>query len=223
MWILLLAFLLSNCTVVIRDRSESWGTVDKRSASDVLRAYCPATVETTGRYCSEERAYSDLVQAGSRVKIYSYKTGKSITIAVYRREDLKGVCVPDKFRHLLGEEPFRARLEVERCGFDGKTTCPSVIRGLASWYGYPYHGRESSYGIIFDKEGIYAAHRDLPLGTRLRVKNLKNGKEVEVKVIDRGPFKEDRVLDLSEGAARKLDMIRDGTVMVEAVVLRCGD
>jgi len=209
-WVFLLALFLSGCTVVIRDGSE-------------IRAYCPTTVETTGRYCSGERAYSDLVQAGSRVKIYSYKTGKSITIAVYRREGLNGVCVPERFRYLLGEEPFRARLEVERCGFDGKTTCPPVIRGLASWYGHPYHGRESSYGIIFDKEGMYAAHRDLPLGTLLRVKNLKNGKEVEVKVIDRGPFKEDRVLDLSEGAARKLDMIRDGVVMVEAVVLRCGD
>ena len=70
---------------------------------------------------------------------------------------------------------------------------------------------------------MYAAHRELPLGTLLRVRNLKNGREVVVKVIDRGPFKEDRVLDLSEGAARKLGMIRDGVVPVEAVVLRCGD
>jgi rare lipoprotein A len=94
---------------------------------------------------------------------------------------------------------------------------------MASWYGEPYHGRESSYGIIFDKEGMYAAHRELPLGTLLRVRNLKNGREVEVKVIDRGPFKEGRVLDLSEGAARKLGMIGDGEVPVEAEVLRCGD
>ncbi|MFZ8860766.1 MAG: septal ring lytic transglycosylase RlpA family protein [Thermocrinis sp.] len=57
----------------------------------------------------------------------------------------------------------------------------------------------------------------------LRVRNLKNRKEVEVKVIDRGPFKEGRVLDLSEGAARKFGMIGDGVVPVEAVVLRCGD
>lgn len=112
---------------------------------------------------------------------------------------------------------------MERYGLDGNTVCPPVISGMASWYGEPYHGRESAYGIIFDKEGMYAAHRELPLGTLLRVRNLKNGREVEVKVIDQGPFKEGRVLDLSEGAARKLGMIGDGVVPVETVVLRCGD
>jgi rare lipoprotein A len=176
-----------------------------------------------GFYCTGNRAYSNLVQAGSRVRVYSQSTGKSITIAIYRRDDINGVCVPERFESLLGRAPFRAVLEVERCGLDGNTVCPPVIRGMASWYGEPYHGRESSYGIIFDKEGMYAAHRELPLGTLLRVRNLKNGKEVEVKVIDRGPFKEGRVLDLSEGAARRLGMIGDGVVPVEAVVLRCGD
>ncbi len=215
---LLLAFFLSGCAIVIRDKEEY-----KPRRADPLRAYCPTTIETKGFYCSGARAYSNLVQAGSRVRIYSYQTGKSITIAVFRRDDIEGVCVPERFERLLGKSPFRARIEVERCGLDGITVCPAVIRGIASWYGDPYHGRESSYGIIFDKEGMYAAHRELPLGTLLRVKNLKNGKEVEVKVIDRGPFKEGRILDLSEGAARKLDMIKDGEVMVEAIVLRCGD
>ncbi len=212
-----MVFLLSGCAVVIKEKPE--GILEREE----LRAYCPPMVDTRGFYCSGTRAYSNLVQAGSRVKVYSYNTGKSIIITVYRRENIDGICVPERFRNLLGNEPFRARLEVERCGFDGKVICPRVIRGIASWYGEPYHGRESSYGLIFDKEGMYAAHRELPLGTLLKVKNLRNGKEVEVKVIDRGPFKEGRVLDLSEGAARKLDMIRDGEVMVEAIVLRCGD
>ena len=222
MWFLLLVVFLSGCTVVIKDR-EPIPQRERGRATGSLRAYCPSKIETVGFYCTGNRAYSNLVQAGSRVRVYSQSTGKSITIAIYRRDDINGVCVPERFESLLGRAPFRAVLEVERCGFDGNTVCPPVIRGMASWYGEPYHGRESSYGIIFDKEGMYAAHRELPLGTLLRVRNLKNSKEVEVKVIDRGPFKEGRVLDLSEGAARKLGMIVDGEVPVEAVVLRCGD
>ncbi len=209
--------------MVIKDKDLPSQRKERGQTVSNLIAYCPSRVEAMGFYCPSNRAYSNLVQAGSRVKVYSQNTGKSITIAVYRREDINGVCVPERFEYLLGRAPFRAVLEVERCGFDGNTTCPPVIRGIASWYGHPYHGRESSYGIIFDKEGMYAAHRELPLGTLLRVRNLKNGREVEVKVIDRGPFKEGRVLDLSEGAARKLDMIRDGEIPVEAVVIQCGD
>jgi len=222
MWLLLLVVFLSGCTVVIKG-GELIFQRDSEWATGLLRAYCPSKIETVGFYCTGDRAYSNLVQAGSRVRVYSQSTGKSITIAIYRRDDINGVCVPERFEPLLGKAPFRAVLEVERCGVDGNTVCPPVIRGMASWYGEPYHGRETPYGIIFDKEGMYAAHRELPLGTLLRVKNLKNGKEVEVKVIDRGPFKEGRVLDLSEGAARKLGMIGDGVVPVEAVVLRCGD
>ena len=222
MWLLLLVVFLSGCTVVIKG-GELIFQRDSEWATGLLRAYCPSKIETVGFYCTGDRAYSNLVQAGSRVRVYSQSTGKSITIAIYRRDDINGVCVPERFEPLLGKAPFRAVLEVERCGVDGNTVCPPVIRGMASWYGEPYHGRETPYGIIFDKEGMYAAHRELPLGTLLRVRNLKNGKEVEVKVIDRGPFKEGRVLDLSEGAARRLGMIRDGVVPVEAVVLRCGD
>jgi rare lipoprotein A len=222
MWLVLLVVFLSGCTVVIKDR-EAVPQRERERATGPLRAYCPSKIETVGFYCKGNRAYSNLVQAGSRVRVYSQSTRKSITIAIYRRDDINGVCVPERFEPLLGKAPFRAVLEVERCGVDGNTVCPPVIRGMASWYGEPYHGRETPYGIIFDKEGMYAAHRELPLGTLLRVRNLKNGREVEVKVIDRGPFKEGRVLDLSEGAARKLGMIRDGVVPVEAVVLRCGD
>ena len=197
---LLLLVFLSGCTVVIKDR-EAIPQRERERATGSLRAYCPSKIETAGFYCTGNRAYSNLVQAGSRVKVYSQSTGKSIIIAIYRGDDINGVCVPERFESLLGRAPFRAVLEVERCGLDGNTVCPPVIRGMASWYGEPYHGRETP------AEG----------------KELKNRKEVEVKVIDRGPFKEGRVLDLSEGAARKFGMIGDGVVPVEAVVLRCGD
>ncbi|ADC89469.1 rare lipoprotein A [Thermocrinis albus DSM 14484] len=192
-------------------------------STSYLTASCPNVVETRGYYCDGDRAYTNLVPSGSRVRIRSLDTGKSITIATYRRDGTEGVCVPSRFKNLLGEEPFRARLELERCGFDGKTICPEVIRGLASWYGDPYHGRDTPYGVRYDMEGMYAASRDLPLGSLLRVKNLKNGREVTVKVIDRGPQRPGRVLDLSYGAAKRLDMLRDGVVEVEAKVIRCGE
>lgn len=200
-------------------------TVQKSAAeiSSRLPVYCPQVVHTQGFYCNEEKAYSNLIQSGSRVRIVSLSTGKSITIAVFKRENINGICVPERFRYLLGNEPFPARVEIQRCGVDDIRSCPTYVRGLASHYGGPYHGRQTPYGKIYDMYGYYAASPDLPLGTLLRVKNLKNGREVLVKVIDRGPFKEGRVLDLSYSAARELDMIKDGVVEVEAVVLRCGD
>jgi hypothetical protein len=139
---LLLLVFLSGCTVVIKDR-EAIPQRERERATGSLRAYCPSKIETAGFYCTGNRAYSNLVQAGSRVKVYSQSTGKSITIAIYRGDDINGVCVPERFESLLGRAPFRAVLEVERCGLDGNTVCPPVIRGMASWYGEPYHGRET--------------------------------------------------------------------------------
>lgn len=217
MRILLFTTLLfiSSCSVVIQDRSTETG--------GELRVNCPEVLRTEGFYCKGDRAYSNLVQNGSRVRVVNLSTGKSITIAIFRNENIRGVCVPESFRRLLGQEPFPARLEIQRCGVDDKRTCPKVIRGLASYYTDPYHGRETPYGIKYDMYGYYAAHKELPLGTLLEVKNLKNGRTVRVKVIDRGPFKPERVLDLSYSAARDLDMVKDGVVEVQAIVLRCGD
>src|SRR5437762_3762354 len=76
--------------------------------------------------------------------------------------------------------------------------------GLASWYGYPHHGRRTASGEIYDMNELTAAHRTLPLGTRLLVTNLANGRSVEVRVNDRGPFVKGRILDLSYAAARTL-------------------
>lgn len=91
--------------------------------------------------------------------------------------------------------------------------------GVASWYGEPFHGRPTASGAIYDMYGKTAAHRLLPLGTRLRVTNLDNGRVVDVTVNDRGPFVRGRVLDLSYGAARALAMIEQGTARVKFVVV----
>ena len=87
--------------------------------------------------------------------------------------------------------------------------------GLASWYGPGFHGRKTSSGEVFNMYGFTAAHRTLPLGTLLNVKNRENGRAIQVKVNDRGPFIRGRILDLSYGAAKALDMIGSGTVLVE--------
>jgi rare lipoprotein A len=94
-----------------------------------------------------------------------------------------------------------------------------VEEGKASWYGVPFHGRRAANGEIFDMNSLVAAHRTLPFGSILRVTNLNNGREVEVRVIDRGPFVGDRVLDLARAAAVSLDMIGTGTAPVRIELL----
>ncbi|MBI2817606.1 MAG: septal ring lytic transglycosylase RlpA family protein [Acidobacteria bacterium] len=86
--------------------------------------------------------------------------------------------------------------------------------GLASWYGYPYHGRKAADGSIYDKHKLTAAHRTLPFGTRARVTNLRNHRSVTVRITDRGPFIDKRVVDLSERAAVQIGMFREGIAPV---------
>jgi rare lipoprotein A len=92
--------------------------------------------------------------------------------------------------------------------------------GLASWYGQDFHGRRTSSGEIYDMRQLTAAHRELPLGTWVMVTNLDNGRSVEVRVNDRGPFVRDRILDVSYAAARLLGMIGPGVIPVRVVVTR---
>jgi rare lipoprotein A len=92
--------------------------------------------------------------------------------------------------------------------------------GVASWYGVPYDGRRTASGEVFDMRAMTAAHRTLPFNTWLEVTNLKNGKQVEVRVTDRGPFVDGRIIDLSMGAAQRIDMLRDGIVRVQLKVIK---
>jgi rare lipoprotein A len=86
--------------------------------------------------------------------------------------------------------------------------------GLASWYGGKHHGGPTASGERFNKRAMTAAHRKFPFGTRVRVTNLKNGKSVVVRINDRGPYGR-AIIDVSEAAAEKLDMIRAGVVPVK--------
>jgi rare lipoprotein A len=91
---------------------------------------------------------------------------------------------------------------------------------VASWYGHPYHGRPAADGEIYDMEKLVAAHRTLPFNTWVRVMNLTNSKSVEVRIIDRGPFIDGRIIDLSHAAAHAIDMEVSGTATVRMEVIR---
>lgn len=88
-------------------------------------------------------------------------------------------------------------------------------RGIASWYGSKFHGRRTSSGEIYDLYKMTAAHRSLPLPTYARVTNLRNGRSIIVKINDRGPFHNNRIIDLSYVAAAKLGILEHGTGLVE--------
>ena len=94
-----------------------------------------------------------------------------------------------------------------------------ALQGVASWYGHPHHGRLTASGQRFNMYELTAAHRTLPLGSRVRVVNLTNGRSVVVTITDRGPFIKNRVIDLSYAAARRIDLIGPGTGPVRLTIL----
>ena len=98
-----------------------------------------------------------------------------------------------------------------------------TLEGVASYYGQDFHGKQTSNGDVFDMNARTAAHRTFPFGTKVRVTNLENNKIVIVRVNDRGPFKEGRIMDLSMGAAKEIDLIRSGTAHVRLEVLEWGN
>jgi rare lipoprotein A len=92
-------------------------------------------------------------------------------------------------------------------------------RGVASWYGQAFHGKLAANGEAFDMTAYTAAHRKLPLGSTVRVLNVENGKWVDVRITDRGPYVIGRMLDLSQAAAQALDMVDRGTAAIQLEVI----
>ncbi len=107
----------------------------------------------------------------------------------------------------------------------GRVPAPSagdnapIQRGLASWYGPGFHGRDTAEGEPFNMFAYTAAHRSLPLGTHVLVKNLDNGRTVIVRINDRGPYRRGVIIDLSRRAAGALGMVREGRVPVRVEVV----
>jgi rare lipoprotein A len=94
-----------------------------------------------------------------------------------------------------------------------------VQQGVASWYGADFHGKQTSSGEVYDMYQLTCAHNTLPLGTIVMVTNLENGKSVELKINDRGPFVKERIIDVSYAAAQMLGMWEKGTALVKVEVI----
>ncbi len=136
-----------------------------------------------------------------------YKSGSSVIKSVTSKKSKKVKFIPVKKAPTLAE-------------FD---TSKKVYKGLSSYYGKDFHGKLTANGEIFDMYGITAAHRTMPLNTVARVTNLSNMKSLILRINDRGPYVEGRILDCSYGAAKKLGFLTDGTVMVKIEVIEWGD
>ncbi len=95
------------------------------------------------------------------------------------------------------------------------STTPQTTEGYATYYGDKWHGRRAADGSVFSNDSLTCAHKTLPFGTILHVRNPKNGKEVVVRVTDRGPYRRNTLIDLSQAAAAEIDMIRSGVAKVE--------
>ena len=100
---------------------------------------------------------------------------------------------------------------------------PKTQIGIASYYGKKFHKKRTANGEIFNMYKVSAAHKSYPLGTKVRVTNLENGKSLKLVINDRGPFVSGRIIDLSYKAARRLGFVNQGTVKVRIDVLRLGD
>ena len=118
-------------------------------------------------------------------------------------------CINMRLRHLFVFAGWLMLL------FASTASAQKVILGKASFYGDEFHGRMTSDGSIYHRDSLTCAHRSLPFGTLLKVRNMKNGREVIVKVNDRGPFIKGRVIDLSYAAAQEIGMVKSGVARVE--------
>ena len=103
---------------------------------------------------------------------------------------------------------------------DATPALPPSQSGIASWYGPGFHGRKTANGETFNMDGLTAAHRWLPFGSWVRVQNMVNGRSVDVRINDRGPFIKQRIIDLSRAAAKALGL--GGTKQVEITLLEKG-
>ena len=131
----------------------------------------------------------------------------------------KGLAEIREFREMLRELLEEEFVEVAP-GIKVRKGC-RVERGIASWYGGRFHGRRTANGEIYDLFKFTAASRTLPLGIYVLVRNEENGRVITVRINDRGPYVDGRIIDLSQAAAYKLGMMRKGIAMVQVIPLRC--
>ncbi len=119
-----------------------------------------------------------------------------------------------------GSPRFTSRVRPDPSALEPASS--SQLQGVASYYADEFNGRKTANGEVYDMNEMTAAHRTLPFGTKVKVTNVDSGKSVVVRINDRGPFKDDRVIDLSLGAAKQLGLIAMGTGRVILQILELG-
>jgi len=123
---------------------------------------------------------------------------------------------PDTPKPSVSRQPAPSQLVPAQTAAKTTPTAPVTLpqTGQASWYGAAHQGKQTASGTTFDQADLTAAHPSLPFGSKIKVTNLANGKSVEVVITDRGPSSGDRIIDLSQAAAKALEMIDSGTANV---------
>lgn len=127
------------------------------------------------------------------------------------------------FRVLLWSVAALAAASCTGLATSSDGTAVAEETGIASYYAHEFHGRTTASGETYDENELTAAHRTLPFGTRVRVTNLANQRSIVVRINDRGPFVEGRIVDVSYAAARRLDFIEAGLTSVRLEVLADAD
>ncbi|MGB5771260.1 MAG: septal ring lytic transglycosylase RlpA family protein, partial [Crocosphaera sp.] len=131
----------------------------------------------------------------------------------------------NRLRRLMGDAPPLTAIvnpnqaTSNSSGLASVQSVTSRRKGMASWYGPGFHGRLTANGERYNQNGITAAHKTLPFGTKVRVTNLRNGRSVIVRINDRGPYAHGRVIDLSKGAANLIGLISSGVAPVQLEIL----
>ena len=158
---------------------------------------------------------------GTLVKVKNLRNGKWVEVEVIDRfRPTKGrfINLSRKAANLIDwKASDKVKVTIRRLPRGASTF---VQKGNASWYGGKFHGRRSACGIKFDTYRMYAAHKTLPCGAVVKVVNLDNGRSVTVKIVDRGPYKRGRIIDLSYAAAKRLGMVKKGTARVRIEVVK---
>ena len=135
-----------------------------------------------------------------------YKAGKSSFPAKQKKENPKKEKKNSKSKGKSSYNPKKTK-----------------YRGISSYYGPKFHGKLTANGEIFDMYGVTAAHKEFPFNTMVRVTNENNGKSLMIRINDRGPYIDGRILDCSFGAAKKLGFVGDGTAPIKIEILEWGD
>ena len=121
------------------------------------------------------------------------------------------------------ENPKKEKKDSKSKGKSSYNPKKTKYRGISSYYGPKFHGKLTANGEIFDMYGVSAAHKEFPFNTIVRVTNKNNGKSLMIRINDRGPYIDGRILDCSFGAAKKLGFVGDGTAPVKIEILEWGD